>query len=316
MSAPPVAPQNVIASIKGFGLDWKCRDFQFEIGQTYTHAGKVEACDGGFHAIEGYPLEVFEYYPPGQSLYADVKQSGKMSRETGDSKVTSAKITIEAELKIPEIVNRAVAWVIAQTTPAKSNHVEGDRSAASSTGDRSAASSTGDPSAASSTGYRSAASSTGYRSAASSTGDRSAASSTGDQSAASSTGYRSAASSTGDQSAASSTGYQSAASSTGYRSAASSTGYQSAASSTGDQSAASSTGYQSAASSTGDQSAAMSAGFQGRVQGAEGCALFLVYRDGDYNILHAWAGIAGKNGILPNVWYTLNAKGQPVEVVA
>jgi hypothetical protein len=60
----------------------------------------------------------------------------------------------------------------------------------------------------------------------------------------------------------------------------------------------------------------MSAGFQGRVQGAEGCALFLVYRDDDYNILHAWAGIAGKNGILTNVWYTLNAKGQPVEVVA
>jgi hypothetical protein len=235
MSAPPVAPQNVIASIKGFGLDWKCRDFQFEIGQTYTHAGKVEACAGGFHAIEGYPLEVFEYYPPGQSLYADVKQSGKMSRETGDSKVASAKITIEAELKIPEIVKRAVAWVIAQTTPAKSNHAEGDRSAASSAGDRSAASSTG---------YRSAASSTGNRSAASSTGDR------------------------------------------------------------------------SAASSTGNRSAAMSAGFQGRVQGAEGCALFLVYRDDDYNILHAWAGIAGKNGILPNVWYTLNAKGQPVEVVA
>ena len=331
---PDVVPTVVVASIKGFNLDWTCRGYQFALGATYQHDGQVEACDAGFHAIEGSPLEVFAYYPPGTSRYADVEQSGALSRSGSDSKVASATITLKAELHIPELVTRAVAWVTQHCAPAKTKHATGDQSAASSTGDRSAASSTGDRSAASSTGDRSAASSTGdqsaasstgYQSAASSTGYQSAASSTGDQSAASSTGDRSAASSTGDRSAASSTGYQSAASSTGYQSAASSTGDRSAASSTGYQSAASSTGYQSAASSTGDQSAASSTGYQsaasstgrhGRVMAADGCAMFLVYRDAEWNITHAWAGIAGRDGIKPLVWYTLDPNGLPKECAA
>ncbi|HQT65820.1 MAG TPA: hypothetical protein PLO16_15055, partial [Acidocella sp.] len=225
-------PTETITSVKGFGLDMKCSDFQFEVGKTYTHDGEVKACSGGFHACE-YPLDVFNHYAPGQSKYAIVTQSGNISRDSGDTKIASGKITVEAEIKIPDLVARAVAWVIAKATLANVKHSEGYQSAASSTGDESAASSTG------------------YQSAASSTGDRSAASSTGNQSAASSTGYRSAASSTGYRSAASSTGDESAASSTGYQSAASSTGDRSAASSTGNQSAASSTGYRSAASSTG-----------------------------------------------------------------
>ena len=306
--------ENVIVSIKGFGLDWKCRDFQYALGQIYTHTGVVSACNGGFHAIEGYPLEVFDYYAPGNSRYAEVRQTGELSRHEGDSKLASAKITIGVELRVHDLVERAVKWIVAQCKPADTRYSEGNRSAASSTGDQSAASSTGDQSAASSTGDQSAASSTGYQSAASSTGYRSAASSTGYQSAASSTGNRSAASSTGYQSAASSTGNRSAASSTGNRSAASSTGNQSAASSTGNRSAASSTGYRSAASSTGDQSAAMSSGVEGRVMGAEGCALFLVYRDPDtLDVRHAWAGIAGQNGIKPLCWYKLSSDGQPVE---
>ena len=338
-AAPKLAAE--IGAIKGFGMDWKCRDFQFEVGKTYEHEGKVLACNSGFHAIEGNPLEVFDYYAPGISRYAEVRLSGDLSRHSQDSKVAAARIAIVAEITIPDLVARAVKWIADRCTPADAQHVGGDRSAASSTGYQSAASSTGDQSAASSTGYRSAASSTGnqsaasstgYQSAASSTGDRSAASSTGDQSAASSTGYRSAASSTGYQSAASSTGDQSAASSTGYRSAASSTGYrsaasstgnqsaasstgnQSAASSTGNQSAASSTGDQSAASSTGDQSAAMASGKEGRVMGAKGCALFLVYRNpSTWEIEHVWAGIAGRNGIKPLTWYRLGADGKPVE---
>ena len=273
------AADEAVTSIKGFNCDWTCRGYQFAVGQTYTHVGDVEACSSGFHAIEGNPLEVFDYYPPGQSRYAEVEQSGALGRHGGDSKLASATLTIKAEIHIPAIVERAVRWIIAQCVPTNARHAEGYRSAASSTG------------------YRSAASSTGYRSAASSTGDRSAASSTGDWSAASSTGY---------QSAASSTGYQSAASSTGYRSAASSTGYQSAASSAGDG---------SAASSAGDRSAAMASGAKGRVMCEEdGCALFLVYRDPtSAEIKHAWAGITGVAGIKAKIWYQLGADGHPVE---
>jgi hypothetical protein len=47
---------------------------------------------------------------------------------------------------------------------------------------------------------------------------------------------------------------------------------------------------------------------------AEGCAMFLVYRDGDWNIIHAWAGIAGRDGIKAEVWYQLDENGKPVEL--
>ena len=161
---------STIKAYKGFDLDWKCRDYQYEVGKTYEHTGSVEACEGGFHACE-YPLDAFGYYPPGESRYAEVTQAGELARHDGeDTKVASAKITIDAEIDIPQIVAAAVAWVLAQCEPADAKHAEGDQSAASSTGDWSVASSTGERSAASSTGYQSAASSTGERSAAMSAG--------------------------------------------------------------------------------------------------------------------------------------------------
>jgi hypothetical protein len=48
--------------------------------------------------------------------------------------------------------------------------------------------------------------------------------------------------------------------------------------------------------------------------GAERCALFLVYRDDNCEIVHAWAGIAGRDGIKPLTWYQLDESGKPVEV--
>lgn len=49
----------VIHAIKGFDANLQCRGFQFEIGGTYTHEGKVRAYEAGFHAITGHPLAVF-----------------------------------------------------------------------------------------------------------------------------------------------------------------------------------------------------------------------------------------------------------------
>ena len=217
--------EETVVSVKGFDQDFSCRGFQYEIGQTYIHDGPVEACVSGFHACE-HPLDVFGYYPPATSRYALVTQSGKLARHGDDTKIASEKIIIEAELRLPDLIDRAVKWVFAQAKPkGKGSHA------------------------------------TGYSGAASATGDRGAASATGIRGAASATGYS------------------------------------------------------GAASATGKHSVALAAGLDGRAMAADECALFLVNRDPkDWSIRHAWAGIAGRDGIKPLTWYTLDESGKPVEI--
>ncbi|ECJ4380283.1 hypothetical protein DLB95_24480 [Salmonella enterica subsp. diarizonae] len=209
-----------ITTYKGFKQNLTCRGFQFEIGKTFEHEGKVKACSSGFHSCE-YPLDCFSYYPPASSRYAETIAQGDISRDSDDSKIASASITIRAEISVPELVKRAVDWIWSRVDKSLEQQVmPGNRSAASNTGYRSAASNTG---------YRSAASNTGDCSAASNTGDCSAASNTGNRSAASNTGYRSAASNTGNRSAASNTGDCSAAEVSGSHSVAVAFGIESKA---------------------------------------------------------------------------------------
>ncbi|OMP96481.1 DUF7666 domain-containing protein [Raoultella terrigena] len=191
-----------ITTYKGFKQDLTCRGFQFELGKTFEHKGKVEACSSGFHSCE-YPLDCFSYYPPAESRYAEAVADGQISKEDdGDSKIASATITIKAEISVHQLVTRAIEWIWARVDKSLEQ---------TNTGNRSAASNTGDYSAASNTGNRSAASNTGNRSAASNTGNRSAASNTGYQSAASNTGYQSAAEVSGSHSVAAALGIESKA---------------------------------------------------------------------------------------------------------
>jgi hypothetical protein len=47
--------------------------------------------------------------------------------------------------------------------------------------------------------------------------------------------------------------------------------------------------------------------------GTNGNALFLVERSSDHQIVAVWAGIVGKDGIKPGVFYTLR-NGKPEEL--
>ncbi|ELU0787057.1 hypothetical protein QNU53_003428 [Salmonella enterica] len=303
-----------IVTFKGFNKDLTCRDFQFAIGETFHHDGKVEACGSGFHACE-CPFDVFSYYPPAESRYAETISFGVIDREEeGDTKIASASITIKSELTLPQFIQRGIEWIWSKIDKSLEQQImTGNRSAATNTGDRSAATNTGYRSAATNTGDRSAATNTGYQSAATNTGYRSAATNTGDRSAATNTGNRSAATNTGDRSAATNTGYQSAATNTGYQSAATNTGYQSAATNTGYQSAATNTGDLSAAEVSGSQSVAASLGIEGKARASEGGAIVLCYRDEDGELIHIRASKVGENGIMPDIWYQLNEDGEFVE---
>ncbi|KZQ53568.1 hypothetical protein A3N43_12720 [Klebsiella aerogenes] len=155
-----------ITTYKGFKQDLTCRAFQFELGKTFEHKGKVEACSSGFHSCE-YPLDCFSYYPPAESRYAEAVAEGQISKEDGgDSKIASATITITAEISVHQLVTRAIEWIWSRVDKSLEQTNTGNRSAASNTGDYSAASNTGDYSAASNTGNRSAAEVSGSHSVA------------------------------------------------------------------------------------------------------------------------------------------------------
>ncbi|EAS1876526.1 hypothetical protein AIQ98_19855 [Salmonella enterica] len=198
-----------IVTFKGFNKDLKCRGFQFAIGETFHHDGKVEACGSGFHACE-CPFDVFSYYPPAESRYAETISFGVIDREEiGDTKIASASITIKAELTLPQFIQRGIEWIWSKIDKSLEQQIM-----------------TGNWSAATNTGYRSAATNTGYRSAATNTGDQSAATNTGNWSAATNTGNRSAAINTGYRSAATNTGYRSAAEVSGSQSVAAAFGIE------------------------------------------------------------------------------------------
>ncbi|EBC1665010.1 hypothetical protein CU985_13275 [Salmonella enterica] len=160
-----------IVTFKGFNKDLTCRDFQFAIGETFHHDGKVEACGSGFHACE-CPFDVFSYYPPAESRYAETISFGVIDREEeGDTKIASASITIKSELTLPQFIQRGIEWIWSKIDKSLEQQIM-----------------TGNRSAATNTGNRSAATNTGYQSAATNTGDWSAAEVSGSQSVAASLG--------------------------------------------------------------------------------------------------------------------------------
>ena len=212
------APAVTITAFKGFNAQMQCHGgYQFKVGETYEHAGRVAVCESGFHSCEN-PIDVWSYYPPGDgNLFAEVEASGEIARHSGDSKVASARLHVKAVLTLPDFIGRAVEWLKAHCEPATSNHATGDSSASSATGASSASSATGASSASSATGYSSASSATGASSASSATGYSSASSATGDRSASLSTGCYSSSEITPEKSGeplhavAIATGYQSLA---------------------------------------------------------------------------------------------------------
>jgi len=247
-----------VTAFKGFDKDLKCRDFQYKIGETYIHDGDVEVCSSGFHACEN-PFDVWSYYDIASSRFCSVTMADPVTNSASDSKIASAKITIDAEISLPEFVNTAVKWLLSQVKNSKKEY------------------------------------------------------NTGNQSAATNTGYQSAATNTGYQSAATNTGYQSAATNTGNRSAATNTGNRSAATNTGSQSAATNTGYQSAAIVDGKSCIAIASGVNGKAKANNGSAIVLCLYNDINELIKIKSGIAGQEGIKPDVFYMLDKNGNFVE---
>ena len=134
-----------IKSYKGFNKDMTCRGFQYDEGKEYEESNAL-VCENGFHACE-YPLDCLGYYSPSESVYHEVEQSGKLSKESGDTKVASTKIKIGAKLSIAGLVEAAIEYTKERVKPeADSDDYKG------------ASSATGNCGASSATGYKGASS--------------------------------------------------------------------------------------------------------------------------------------------------------------
>ena len=167
-----------IIAYKGFNADLTCRDFQYEVGETYKHTGAVEACASGFHACE-HPLDVFCYYPPATSRFGVVELAGKTSRDGSDTKIAAAEITIKAEIKLPELIQAAVKYVFDRAKWIDGPVAKGPNEAATASGDHGAATASGYHGAATASGYQGAATASGYQGAATASGYQGAATASG-----------------------------------------------------------------------------------------------------------------------------------------
>ena len=173
---PEVAKAEVITAFKGFDKNLQCRGYQFEIGKTHTHEGEVEACSSGFHSCEN-PLDVLNYYPlisddGSLNRFASVKASGTISRHDEDSKIASASLLVEVELKLPEFISAAVNWIKAACTT-EETAASGDYSKLAASGRSSQLAASGDYSKLAASGAYSQLAASGAYSQLAASGDSS-----------------------------------------------------------------------------------------------------------------------------------------------
>ena len=96
-------------AFKGFNKDLTCRGFQYKVGETYEEE-KAELCNAGFHACES-PVACLQYYHPAASVYHEVELEEVNNEKDTDTKRVGKKITIGAEIGIPEICRLTFEYV-------------------------------------------------------------------------------------------------------------------------------------------------------------------------------------------------------------
>ena len=287
---------------KGFDKNLKCRDFQYEIGKTYTE-DKAELCEVGFHACE-HPLDCLNYYAPEESRYCDVDLDDVTDEHGDDSKRVGKKITVQGEIGVAGLVKAAVNIGIEEAkskTTGDYAHAatNGYMAHAATTGYMAHAATTGGWAHAATTGYMAHAATTGGWAHAATTGNGAHAATTGNRAHAVTTGYRAHAATTGDRAHAATTGNGAHAATTGYMAHAATTGYMAHAATTGDYAHAEVSGKESIASAL---------GIKGKAKGALGCWIVCAEWENKNDVRHikcVKATAVDGEKIKADTWYML-----------
>jgi hypothetical protein len=273
----------VIMAYKGFDKSMQCRGFQYKVGETFEHTGRVKACDSGFHACEN-PLDVLSYYDICDSRFAVVEMSGELSRHGDDSKIASAKINIKAELSLPQFIGYAIDWVKQACNMEKPYFSGGNVRSASGDYSQLAAS-----------------------------GDYSKLAASGDYSKLAASGDYSKLAASGDYSKLAASGNSSKLAASGNSSKLAASGYYSQLAASGDSSQLAASGYSSKLAASGESSIAVASAIGCAAKAGElGCIALTrwVASEKRYRMSVAYVG---ENGIKADTFYCLDDSGNFVE---
>ena len=341
-----------IIAYKGMNADMTCRGKQYEVGKTY-HEDKADCCHAGMHACEN-PLDVLHYYPLSDGIRIfKVECGGDISREDGkDTKLACTELTVEAEIKIADMVKLGVKAVMDRvsknvkgtknkasgykftgaasgncSTGAASGNcctgaasgdwstgaASGDWSTGAASGDWSTGAASGDWSTGAASGYKSTGAASGYKSTGAASGDCSTGAASGNCSTGAASGNCSTGAASGDCSTGAASGNCSTGAASGDWSTGAASGNWSTGAASGDWSTGAASGEYCKAEAFGKDSIAVANGAHSKARGAMGCYLVLTEYDNNGSMICAKMSQVDGKTIKENVWYTLK-NGEFVEV--
>ncbi|HEY5381058.1 MAG TPA: hypothetical protein VIJ65_02295, partial [Acidobacteriaceae bacterium] len=111
-SQPDAKQSQTTKGFKGFDKDLKCRDFQYEVGKTFTHKGKPSLRVSGIHFCEN-PLDVLKYYGVANGNRFATVETDDVSeeREKEDSKRVAKSLHITAEITLSRLIGAGIRFI-------------------------------------------------------------------------------------------------------------------------------------------------------------------------------------------------------------
>ena len=163
---------------KGLVCEKRGNKVQYVVGEIATFDGEIEPCESGLHYCLN-PLDVLNYYDITESEFAEVEGVGQIKDHTGDSKLVTNKLKINAKVDLPMLVKASIDFLFERcSTPAAS----GNSSQVATSGDYSQVAASGDSSQVATSGYYSQVAASGDSSQVAASGDSSQVATSGDYS--------------------------------------------------------------------------------------------------------------------------------------
>ena len=107
-----------VKGIKGFNKGMICDKFncskQYAENTEYEEKVIPSCCSAGMHIVEN-PLDVFSYYAPGESEYAEVEAIGDVARHDGDSKISTNKLRVGLKIDLKGVIKAGIDFIFEKT---------------------------------------------------------------------------------------------------------------------------------------------------------------------------------------------------------